>query len=686
VLRATRTTTAGRLAVIVGGSPAAGTHVDFDMVSLLPRDTWKGHGLRKDIAGKIAALHPSFLRFPGGCIANVGSYDEFPERERIYRWKDTIGPVEQRPANKNFWGYNQSYGLGFYEYLQFAEDLGATPLPVVHVGVNGCGVTRRLTMPGELAPHIQDTLDLIEFANGSIATRWGGVRAALGHPKPFGLEYIALGNEESDPQFLANYPQFSAAVRARYPDIKVICNSGPAPDGIVFDRNWQMCREQQADLVDEHYYVSQAFLLNNTHRYDSYDRDGPHVFLGEYTARAASRNYNNFFSALSEAAYITGLQRNSDVVEMASYAPLLANVDYINWSPDLIWFDNHRVYGTPSYWVQRLFSRNRGDRLVPTTLHLEPEPPEPIERVSGQFGSALQPNGLNRYVQLPAGLVSGLHDFTISAWVNPQTVDTWARVFDFGSSTDVNMFLTVSAGTAPRFAITTSGNGNEQQLRGTTPLPPNEWTHVAVTLSGTTGTLYVNGVAVATNPDMTLSPSDLGATTSNWIGKSQYGADPLLNATVDDVQIYDRGLSAAEVQALTTAPGAGNVVSYRFDENGGPTAVDSSGNGRDATVVAEPLGDPLYQVVTRDRGSGDVVVKVVNSRPRPIRTQVRLGPRRLSRTGRVTTLMGALTDVNSFERPRNVAPRRTIVSGLGSRFVYDFPPNSVTFIRLGPRR
>jgi alpha-L-arabinofuranosidase len=681
VLTATRTTTEGRLAVIVGGSPAAGTHVDLDMVSLLPRDTWKGHGLRKDIAEKIADLKPSFLRFPGGCVANVGTFGDFPERARIYKWKDTIGPLEERPTNRNFWGYNQSLGIGYYEYLQFAEDLHAEALPVVHVGINGCGVNRRLTTPEELAPHIQDTLDLIEFANGSIATRWGAVRAELGHPKPFGIEFIALGNEEIDPQFLANYPLFSQAIRERYPDIKIICNSGQTASGTIFDRNWQLCRDQHADLVDEHYYVNQTFLLGNNRRYDSYDRNGPHVFLGEYAARASSANYNNFYSGLSEAAYITGVERNSDLVEMASYAPLLANASYVNWSPDLIWFDNHQLYGTPSYYVQRLFSRNRGDTLIPTTVSAL-QPPR-IDRVPGQFGNAIKLNGTsqNGYVQLPPGIASSLHDFTISTWVNPQSIDTWARVFDFGSGPNVNMFLTVSAGAAPRFAITASGNGNEQRLSGTAPLQANQWTHLAVTLSGTTGTLYVNGAAVATNPNMTLSPSSLGATPNNWIGRSQYDADPWLNAIVDDFQIYDRGLSTTEVQALLTAPGGGNVASYRFDETEGATAVDSSGNGRDGTIVRAAT-EPLYQDVTRDEDTGDVVVKVVNAQSTAVRTQVDLGRRKLKDTGIVTTLTAGLTDMNSFEQPTKVAPQTTTVSGLGNRFVYDFPASSITFIRL----
>jgi hypothetical protein len=282
--------------------------------------------------------------------------------------------------------------------------------------------------------------------------------------------------------------------------------------------------------------------------------------------------------------------------------------------------------------------------------------------------------------------VSALHDFTISAWVKPQAVDTWARVFDFGSSTDVNMFLTVSAGSAPRFSITTTGGGNEQRLSGTAPLPAGQWTHLAATLSGTTGTLYVNGVAVATNTNMTLTPSSLGTTTNNWSGKSQYDADPLLNATVDEFQIYNRGLSAAEVQWLMTSAGGtaggGNVAWYRFDESGGDTALDSSGAGHDATLVTEPLGQPLYQVVTRDKDTGEVVLKVVNARARAVRTKVDLGPKRLSDRGTVTTLSAALSDVNSFTQPTKVAPVTTTVSSLGNRFVYDFPANSVTFIRL----
>ena len=345
------------------------------MVSLMPTDRWVGpvNGksvLRKDLAEKIAAMNPGFLRFPGGCVTNVGTFRTYEEsgytdRRRTYQWKETIGPVEERPANWNFWGYNQSYGIGYLEYFELAEDLGAEPLPVVSVGANGCGGAGIPEMhdPALIDRWVDDTVDLIEFANGGTDTEWGAKRAALGHPEPFGLDMIGLGNEENTTTFEQNFPEFRDAIAAKYPEIKIISNSGPDSSGARFDTLWDFNRAQDVDLVDEHYYRDPQWFLENNARYDSYDREGPKVFLGEYASRG-----NTMYNALAEASYMTGLQRNADVVRLASYAPLLSNESHVQWNPDAIWFDNDESWETPNWEVQKLFGNNVGDEVVPSTF------------------------------------------------------------------------------------------------------------------------------------------------------------------------------------------------------------------------------------------------------------------------------------------------------------------------------
>lgn len=375
---ATRSSTTGRLTVATDNSVA------LDMISLLPRDTYKGHGLRKDLAQKIAALDPGFVRFPGGCLVNTGSMQDYSEasnweRKRSYQWKDTIGPVEERATNSNFWGYNQSYGLGYYEYFQFSEDMGAMPLPVVPALVTGCGQNQAVVDEALLKRHIQDTLDLIEFANGPVTSEWGRKRAQMGHPKPFHLTHIEVGNEENLPnEFFARFTEFRTAIEAKYPDITIISNSGPDDSGSTFDTAWKLNRDADVDMVDEHYYNSTNWFLQNNDRYDSYDRNGPKVFLGEYASGG-----NTFKNALSEAAFMTGLERNADVVKLASYAPLLANEDAVQWRPDMIWFNNHASWGSASYEVQKLFMTNVGDRVVPTTATGTPSVSGPISGAVG---------------------------------------------------------------------------------------------------------------------------------------------------------------------------------------------------------------------------------------------------------------------------------------------------------------
>ncbi|MHA6802617.1 alpha-L-arabinofuranosidase C-terminal domain-containing protein [Salinifilum ghardaiensis] len=376
-ITARRTTGNGQLTVTAGEGSVA-----LDVVSLFPQETFRDrpNGLRPDLAGAIAQLNPSFLRFPGGCLVNTGSH-EGPDqaRKRSYQWKDTIGPVEQRATNANFWGYNQSYGLGYYEYFQFAEDIGAEPIPVVPALVNGCGEDSATDDPALLRRHVQDTLDLIEFANGPVDSEWGAKRAAMGHPEPFGMERIAVGNEETQVDgFFEHFAQFREAIEQRHPEITVISNSGPDDSGPVFDRAWERNRQADVDVVDEHYYNEPDWFLRNNDRYDSYDRSGPDVFLGEYASQG-----NAFRNALAEAAYMTGLERNGDVVRMASYAPLLAKQGAAQWEPDMIWFNDRDWWGSANYEVQRLFMNNIGDHVVPSTADRSPGEPaaEPFRQV-----------------------------------------------------------------------------------------------------------------------------------------------------------------------------------------------------------------------------------------------------------------------------------------------------------------
>ncbi len=304
-LRARATSDTGRLSVRAAGT---GT-LRLDEISLFPRETYKGraNGLRKDLATKIAALKPGFVRFPGGCLVNTNSHaaydaaNNYP-RARSYQWKDTVGPVETRATNANFWGYNQSYGLGYYEYFQFSEDIGAMPLPVVPAMVTGCGQNRATDDEALLQRHIQDTLDLIEFANGAVTTTWGKLRAEMGHPKPFGLTTVGVGNEENLPEeYFANFVKFEDAIKAKYPDITVVSNSGPDDQGTTFESLWAKNRANGSDMVDEHYYNSPSWFLQNNARYDGYDRNGPKVFLGEYASLD-----NKLFNSLAEAAYMSG--------------------------------------------------------------------------------------------------------------------------------------------------------------------------------------------------------------------------------------------------------------------------------------------------------------------------------------------------------------------------------------------
>ncbi|WP_291101176.1 MULTISPECIES: alpha-L-arabinofuranosidase C-terminal domain-containing protein [unclassified Flavobacterium] len=356
--------------------------IDLDMISLFPEDTWKNrkNGLRKDIVQLLYDMKPGFVRFPGGCIV------EGRTLAQRYQWKKTVGDVENRETLINRWNnefshkptpdYFQSFGLGFFEYFQLSEDLGAQPLPILSCGMACQFNTGELVPMAELDPYVQDALDLIEFANGSVDTPWGRIRSEMGHPKPFNLKYIGVGNEQWGPQYIERFKVFEKAIKSKYPAMTIVSGAGPFPEGDYFDYGNQELKKLNAEIVDEHYYKNPKWFRDNATRYDSYDRKGPKVFAGEYAAQsvaiASPDNKNNWECAFSEAAFMTGLERNAEVVNLTSYAPLMAHAEAWQWTPDMIWFNNLEAYGSANYYVQKLFSTNKGTDLIAITKDGKP--------------------------------------------------------------------------------------------------------------------------------------------------------------------------------------------------------------------------------------------------------------------------------------------------------------------------
>ena len=392
-LKSGKTVQQARLRLLLNGKNS----VALEHVSLFPVNTFKGrtNGMRRDLAQALYDMHPGVLRFPGGCIVEGESL------QNRYQWKNSIGPVENRPLNNNRWqstfrhrlfpDYYQSYGLGFFEYFLLAEDIGAEPLPVLNVGMacqyqNWNDPSAHVPVDS-LQAYIQDCLDLIAFANGDVNTTWGKKRAEMGHPKPFNLKMIAVGNEQWDNLYFERLRPFVKAIRAAYPNIRIIGSSGPDSEGEMFDKGWKAMKEIKADLVDEHFYRNEHWFLSQGLRYEGYDRKGPKVFAGEYACHGKGKKWNHYETSLYEAAFMTDIERNADIVEMATYAPLFAHVDGWQWRPDLIWFDNTRMFKTVSYYVQQMYACNKGTNVLPLTMKGKPVAGQ--EGQDGLFASAV---------------------------------------------------------------------------------------------------------------------------------------------------------------------------------------------------------------------------------------------------------------------------------------------------------
>ncbi|HCE45179.1 MAG TPA: alpha-N-arabinofuranosidase [Lentisphaeria bacterium] len=377
-IKAMASTEQGRL-LLLASHPG---RIALDMISLFPRKTFRNrpNGLRADLAQAIADLKPKFMRFPGGCLVHGDGMDN------LYDWKNTIGPVESRKSQRNIWGYHQTLGLGYFEYFQFCEDIGAKPLPVVPAGVScqnsggsvtGMGGKGQLGIPMEEMPgYIQDVLDLIEYANGPADSEWGSKRAAAGHPAPFNLEYLGVGNEEHmTPVFKERFKMIYEAVKKAHPEITVVGTAGPFHSGEDYVKGWDIADELKVPVIDEHYYEKPEWFWDNLNRYDSYDRRKSKVYVGEYAAHDIERR-NTLRSAIAEAAYLTGLERNGDVIQFASYAPLLARKGHTNWNPNLIYFAKTEVFPAINYHVQKLFSMNSGDTCFPVSASSAEDAPD----------------------------------------------------------------------------------------------------------------------------------------------------------------------------------------------------------------------------------------------------------------------------------------------------------------------
>lgn len=612
------TDTACRLSILTKGEGS----LYLDMVTLFPDATFRARkgGLRADIAEHIAALRPKFMRFPGGCLVHDGTLDP-AARDSMYRWKNTVGDVEERPARRSNWGYNQTLGLGFFEYFVFCEDIDAKPIPVLPAG---CDPHHKRFVPlNGLQPWIDDALDLIEFATGGVSTPWGAKRAAFGHPKPFDLEYIGIGNEEVDEAFFERFALFVKAIKAKYPSIRVIGSSGPFAAGSVFERGWRSARETGADAVDEHYYQSPEWFLANIHRYDSYKPDGPKAFLGEYASCG-----DTYYNALAEAAYMTALQNNARTVSLACYAPLLCNTDYVNWQPDMIWFNNRQVYGTPSYYVQKLFMNHQGTALLATedTLPQSKAPAEPP--IIGQ---------------LLLGVDRCIAEFSGVTLTNDHT----------GESIAFPQADTVAGGAEGSAEITLGGT---------------DWNDYTLCFKAKK-ILGERGLR------LTFGRKDENNRLSWEIGGWQ-NQDSAVFAAVNGRN------SCLTHEPFTVETG----VEYDFALSVSGRRVRTYVDGRlyNETVDRLPAIEPLYYTASADETDRAVILKAVNVSDRELTAQIVLeGLPDANYKAEVFQMAGdALEAKNSFEEPEKVVPHARGFQTGSNRFEFIFLGRSVTVLKI----
>jgi len=589
----------------------------LDMVSVMPTKTWKGHGLRIDLCQMLDALRPSFMRFPGGC------WVEGDDVAHMYHWKYTIGDIAHRQPLWNLWGYWATHGLGFHEYLQLAEDLGAEPVFCIN-----CGMSHKEVVPlDQMGQWVQDALDAIEYANGPVDSVWGGLRARNGHPEPFNLKYIEIGNENGGPAYNERWALFYRAIKARYPQISLIANDwGGYP------------KDPMPDIIDEHYYNNPEFFMLQAHRYDSYDRKGPKIFVGEYAVTTGTGG-GNLRGAIGEAAFMTGMERNSDVVVMASYAPLFVNVNHKRWPINLINFDSSRVFGLPSYYVQQLFSTNRGTVVLPTQV----QSPDVSTR--------------------PKGGAIG--------------VGTWSTQAEFKD-------IKVTRGDQVLFQCDFSGGTKGWRLLG-----DGRWSvqdGVLRQMSLAENVRAVAGDKSWTEYTYTLKARKLGGAEGFLI---LFNVQDEQEKSWWNIGGWGNDHHAVEMGGVISNTVKGSIETGRWYDIRVEVAGDQVRCYLDGRLIhdlkAIQTVKALYASSTLDEPSKQVILKVVNAAQQPLPTQVRLsGMPTATRQATVFTLTSDDPGAeNSLDHPTRVAPVEKAVQLSLPEFQYTFPANSLTVFRVG---
>jgi alpha-L-arabinofuranosidase len=591
----------------------------LDMVSLLPDKTWKNHGLRIDLAEAIDTLHPKFFRFPGGCWVEG---DDFAH---MNNWKNTIGNIDTRTPLWNIWGYYATHGLGYHEYLQLAEDLGAEPLFCINVGMSH----KEVVPMDQMGQWVQDALDAIEYANGSETSVWGSMRAKNGHPKPFNLKYIEIGNENGQTPYAERWPLFVRAIHDKYPEIKIIANewAGGHPNNPM------------PEIIDEHYYNNPDWFIWNSNKYDTYDRKGPKIFIGEYAVTSGTGN-GNLRGAIGEAAWMTGMERNSDIVFMSSYAPLFCNANHKAWPVNLINFDSYRWFGLPSYYVQEMFSNNQGTVTLPINIENAPDIASPSSKGCIGLGTWLNAAEFRDVeVVLPDGNKVFRPDFS-------KMDENWRRTGQ-GEWSAEDGVLKQSA-IAPGVTL----------FMGDTT-----WTDYTITLkakrvSGENGfqIYFLN------RRNFERYRWDIGG----W-GNSLYYLESGMRSesmpgSIEIGRWYDIRI---EIK--------GNTVKGFLDDELVQEITESEANIKS-----------LCSSASRDDKTGDIILKIVNVSIKPVKAQVVLnGGQTLTGKGKVIVLSSASPlDENTLDEPYKVFPKSSDVKLSGSSLNYTFPGNSLAIIRL----